>query len=77
LFILSFQWLTDFVELPCNFKANYSAIFDGKSVLTTILETKIGTFSFTNGTLLLTENNFGTGLLNSFFLALPYQYHIY
>jgi hypothetical protein len=23
-------------------------------------------FSFTNGTLLLTENNFGTGLLNSF-----------
>jgi hypothetical protein len=41
-YILSFQWLTDFVELPCNFKANYSAIFDGKSVLTTILETKIG-----------------------------------
>jgi hypothetical protein len=37
-------------------------------VLTTILETKIGpNFSFTNGTLLLTENNFGTGLLNSFF----------
>ena len=72
-YLLSFQWLTDFVELPCNFKANYSAIFDGKSVLTTILETKIGPnfFSFTNGTSLLTENNFGTGLLNSFFLALP------
>lgn len=71
-YILSFQWLTDFVELPCNFKANYSAIFDGKSVLTSILETKIGPnfFAFTNGKL-LNENNFGTGLLNSFFLALP------
>ncbi len=72
-YILSFQWLTDFVELPCNFKANYSAIFDGKSVLTTMLETKIGPnfFSFTKGPLLLTKNNFTTGLLNSFFLALP------
>jgi hypothetical protein len=43
--------------------------------LTTILETKIGpNFSFTNGTLLL-KNNFGTGLLNSFFFYL-YQLHL-
>jgi hypothetical protein len=55
-----------------NFLLNYHVISRliailMKSVLTTILET-IGPnfFSFTNGTLLLTENNFGTGLLNSF-----------
>jgi hypothetical protein len=40
------------------------------SVLTTILETKIGPFPHLQMEL-LTENNFGTGLLNSFFLALP------
>jgi hypothetical protein len=39
IYILSFQWLTDFIELPCNFKANYSAILNGENVFQTILET--------------------------------------
>jgi hypothetical protein len=72
IYILSFQWLTDFIELPCNFKANYSAILNGENVFQTILETKIGPnfFSFINEKT-INRNHFGTGLLNSFFLALP------
>jgi hypothetical protein len=33
LYIISFQWLTDFIELPCHFNVNYLAILEGTNLL--------------------------------------------
>nr|YP_009538402.1 putative chloroplast RF1 [Capsosiphon fulvescens]AWX64091.1 putative chloroplast RF1 [Capsosiphon fulvescens] len=72
IYVLSFTWITDFVELPCNFKATYSALFTGSDVFSTMIETKMGVnlYSFTSRAP-INANHLGTGLLNSFFLALP------
>lgn len=72
IYLFSFHWLTDFVELPCAFKPNYIAILEGKNVLQNILEANVGpnVFSFASSKS-ITPNHFSTGLLNSFFLCLP------
>nr|YP_009367564.1 hypothetical chloroplast RF1 [Pseudoneochloris marina]ARK14530.1 hypothetical chloroplast RF1 [Pseudoneochloris marina] len=74
LYIFSFQWFNDFVELPCTFKHNYIAILEGKNVFESILETKIDSsfFQFLESKP-LNSNNFFTGFLNSFFLVLPFS----
>lgn len=72
MYIISFNWLNDFVELPCTFRESYSTIFEGRNVLDTILETKISPSSFSFSSLKpINSNHFGTGLLNSFFFTLP------
>lgn len=67
-YILSCKWFTDFIELPCVFQMNYTAILEGNN----ILETNVAPSSFAFlEPKPLTDNLFGTGFLNSFFLALP------
>jgi hypothetical protein len=71
-YFISFQWLTDFVELPAMYKHHYSAILENRSVLETDLYMILGRdfFSFLNKSH-LNSNNFATGFLNSLFLAIP------
>jgi len=96
-YIFSCKWLTDFIELPCRFKANYIAILEGQNLFGLNSEVNPNFFQFLEtqqrSDLLITklveggkeaverignpqgffpsENLFVTGLLNSFFLALP------
>lgn len=67
-YIFSCQWLTDFIELPCHFKANYIAILEGNNLFETNLNPTFFEFLETKS---LTSNLFVTGFLNSFFLAFP------
>lgn len=71
-YFISFQWLTDFVELPAMYKHHYSAILENRSILETDLYMVLGRdfFSFLNQSH-LNSNNFATGFLNSLFLAIP------
>lgn len=71
-YIISFKWLFGFAEIPALVRHTYSAILESKSVFDARLELSIdqGFFSFIEGGR-LNSNNIGTGLLNSFFLALP------
>lgn len=68
LYIISFQWLTDFIELPCHFNVNYLAILEGTNLLEKDLNPSFFQFLETRT---LTSNLFLVGILNSFFLALP------
>ena len=74
IYLLSFKWLTDFVELPANFKHNYIAILEGKNLFETALEIELDKsfFSFFENSS-LNSKNFFTGFLNSFFLVLPFS----
>nr|YP_009367477.1 hypothetical chloroplast RF1 [Sarcinofilum mucosum]ARK14443.1 hypothetical chloroplast RF1 [Sarcinofilum mucosum] len=67
-YFFSCQWLTDFIELPCRFKANYLAILEGNNLFETNLNPTFFEFLETKS---LTSKGFVTGFLNSFFLALP------
>lgn len=73
-YLISFKWLTDFVELPANFKHNYIAVLEGKNLFETALEVELDKsfFSFFDNSL-LNSKNFFTGFLNSFFLVLPFS----
>lgn len=72
IYIISFNWLKDFVELPCTFRESYSAIFEGTNIFETILATQLDPSFVSFGSLQpMSTNRFGTGLLNSFFLTLP------
>lgn len=74
IYLLSFKWLTDFIELPANFKHNYIAILEGKNLFETALEIELDKsfFSFFDNSS-LNSKNFFTGFLNSFFLVLPFS----
>ena len=74
IYLLSFKWLTDFIELPANFKHNYIAILEGKNLFETALEIELDKsfFSFFENSS-LNSKNFFTGFLNSFFLVLPFS----
>nr|YP_636263.1 hypothetical protein RF1 [Tupiella akineta]Q3ZJ04.1 RecName: Full=Uncharacterized membrane protein ycf78; AltName: Full=ycf1 [Tupiella akineta]AAV80685.1 hypothetical protein RF1 [Tupiella akineta] len=70
IYLVSCKWLTDFIELPCTFKSNYTAILEGKSILETNVTPSFFHFLETKP---LTSNSFLTGFLNSFFLTLPFS----
>ena len=73
-YIISFKWITDFLELPANFKHNYIAILEGKNLFETTLEIELdkNAFSFFEYSS-LNSKNFFIGFLNSFFLVLPFS----
>ena len=73
-YILSLKWLTDFIEFPAIFKHNYIAILEGKNIFNASLEMQIDKsfFLFLENSS-LNSKNFFTGLLNSFFLVLPFS----
>lgn len=74
LYLISFQWLTDFIELPAAFKQEYAAILEGKNVFSYQLETKLATNAFTFfDKSHFTSTNFLTGFSNSLFLSLPFS----
>lgn len=74
IYIISFKWITDFLELPANFKHNYVAILEGKNLFETALEIELDKnfFSFFEYSS-LNSKNFFIGFLNSFFLVLPFS----
>lgn len=74
IYLFSFKWMTDFIELPAIFKHNYIAILEGKNVFKASLETEIDKsfFLFLENSP-LNSKNFLTGVLNSFFLILPFS----
>nr|AOC61636.1 hypothetical chloroplast RF1 [Gloeotilopsis planctonica] len=67
-YIFSFQWLTDFIELPCNFKFNYISILKGDNLAETYVNPTFFEFLEPKA---INSNPFLTGIFNSFFLALP------
>lgn len=73
-YLISFKWLTDFIELPAIFKHNYIAILEGKNLFEVSLETELDKsfFLFLENSS-LNSKNFATGFLNSFFLVLPFS----
>lgn len=73
-YIISFKWINDFIELPANFKHNYTAILEGKNLFETTLEIELDKnfFSFFEYSS-LNSKNFFIGFLNSFFLVLPFS----
>lgn len=74
IYIVSFKWINDFIELPANFKHNYIAILEGKNLFETTLEIELDKnfFSFFEYSS-LNSKNFFIGFLNSFFLVLPFS----
>lgn len=74
IYLISFKWITDFVELPAIFKHNYVAILEGKNLFEVSLETELDKsfFLFLENSA-LNSKNFATGFLNSFFLVLPFS----
>lgn len=74
IYIISFKWINDFIELPANFKHNYIAILEGKNLFETTLEIELDKnfFSFFEYSS-LNSKNFFIGFLNSFFLVLPFS----
>lgn len=74
IYIISFKWINDFIELPANFKHNYIAILEGKNLFETLLEIELDKnfFSFFEYSS-LNSKNFFVGFLNSFFLVLPFS----
>lgn len=74
IYIISFKWITDFIELPTTFKHNYIAILEGKNLFETALEIELDKqyFSFFEYSS-LNSKNFFIGFLNSFFLVLPFS----
>ena len=74
IYIVSFKWIHDFIELPANFKHNYIAILEGKNLFETTLEIELDKnfFSFFEYSS-LNSKNFFIGFLNSFFLVLPFS----
>jgi hypothetical protein len=68
-YFVSLQWLTQFIEFPATVKHHYILILDGKNVLHEMLmpDTSLPIF----GESKLHSKNLFTGILNSFFLALP------
>nr|AWX53377.1 Ycf1 [Halochlorococcum sp. NIES-1838] len=73
-YLISFKWLTDFIELPALFKHQYVAILDGKNFFEQSFETELDKnfFLFLSDSS-LNSKNFGTGFINSLFLALPFS----
>lgn len=75
-YIISFKWLTDFIELPASFKHNYTAILEGKNIFEKTIETELDKNIFTffeTSRLNFNSKNFFTGFFNSFFLVLPFS----
>ena len=74
IYLISFKWITDFVELPAIFKHNYVAILEGKNLFEVSFETELDKsfFLFLENSS-LNSKNFATGFLNSFFLVLPFS----
>jgi hypothetical protein len=74
IYIISFKWLTDFIELPAIFKHNYITILDGKNIFEASFETELDKsfFLFLDNSTLNSTTIF-TGFINSFFLALPFS----
>nr|YP_009367909.1 hypothetical chloroplast RF1 [Hazenia capsulata]ARK14887.1 hypothetical chloroplast RF1 [Hazenia capsulata] len=70
IYIFSCKWLTDFIELPCSFKSNYIAILEGQNLFESNVNPSFFEFLETKT---LTSNLFLTGILNSFFLSLPFS----
>lgn len=74
IYIISFKWLTDFIELPVIFKHNYISIIQGKNIFQTSFETELEKSFF-----LFLDNSTSqpltvfTGFINSFFLCLPFS----
>lgn len=71
MYIISFQWLTNFIELPCYFKWNYISILKGDNLAA--LDYVNPTFFEFLEPKTIPSNPFLMGIFNSFFLALPFS----
>jgi hypothetical protein len=73
-YLVRFNWVRDFMQMPVIFKHNYSVIAQGQNVVRKIYELKFdlqnGGFSFLD-TSPINTTSILTGYLNSFFLSLP------
>jgi len=67
LYIITFQWVGDFVEIPSVFKHHYMAILQGKNAIQNLDNTSTVIFSEVR----LNSKGILTGLCNAFFLAIP------
>lgn len=67
-YVLSFSWLFDFIELPATLKHNTMLILEGTNEITASLESSDASLLGGNN---LHHKGLISGLLNSFFLALP------
>lgn len=74
-YICSFKWLTDFIELPAIFKHNYITVLEGKNIFEASFESELekSFFLFLENASFPSKNFFITGFLNSFFLSLPFS----
>ena len=72
-YIFSFHWLFNFIELPAILKYNYRAIIEGYNVFDIAFQMELNKNSLFFETPTLNSKNFLTGLINSFFLALPFS----
>lgn len=67
-YIVTFQWVTDFMEIPAVFKHHTMLILDGKNVLYSSLDIDLTLpFGFTR----LNHKGLISGFMNSLFLAAP------
>nr|AOC61461.1 hypothetical chloroplast RF1 [Rhexinema sarcinoideum] len=70
MYIISFQWLTDFIELPCYFKLNFISVLKGENLAESYVNPTFFEFLEPKA---INSNSFLTGIFNSFFLALPFS----
>ena len=69
-YLVTFQWLWHWQELPAIFRENYHVVLEGKNVLKSSLTLEPEFYPILNAGV-LDSRNLINGLLNAFFLALP------
>lgn len=69
-YLITFQWLWHWQELPALFRENYHVVLQGKNILKSSLKLEPEFYPILNAGV-LDSRNVINGLLNAFFLALP------